>query len=93
MTKANHRLPESCQENRLPRDAILQKLGIPASAIIDRRQKALDRLIQDPLAVKILKGEFRERDPITIDSDGGELHFSHGTPEATEESWSERTLH
>ena len=56
-------------------------------------KRIIQRLIQDPLAVKILEGEFREGDRIKIDSDGGELHFSHGSPTAAEESWSERTLH
>jgi hypothetical protein len=50
-------------------------------------------LIQDPLAVKILEGQFKEGDVVKVDSDGDALVFSHGDARASEESWSERTLH
>jgi len=56
-------------------------------------KRTIQRLIQDPLAVKILGGEFREGDRVKIDSDGSELRFTHGGPIPAGESWSERTLH
>jgi hypothetical protein len=50
-------------------------------------------LIQDPLAVKILEGEFKEGDRIKIDSDGDSLLFHHDGSALADESWAERTLH
>jgi ATP-dependent Clp protease ATP-binding subunit ClpA len=50
-------------------------------------------LIQDPLAVKILEGEFREGDRIKVDSDGDELTFTHGGAGAMDEADEQRTLH
>jgi ATP-dependent Clp protease ATP-binding subunit ClpB len=56
-------------------------------------KRTIQRLIQDPLAVKILEGEFREGDSVKIDSDGNQLVFSHGGSAAIEENWEARTLH
>ncbi len=56
-------------------------------------KRTIQRLIQDPLAVKILEGEFKEGDRVRIDADGNELLFSHGDSAMVDESWSERTLH
>ena len=56
-------------------------------------KRTIQRLIQDPLAVKILEGEFKEGDRITIDSDGDEMVFRHGGSVADNEGWEERTLH
>jgi hypothetical protein len=50
-------------------------------------------LIQDPLAVKILEGEFTEGDRIKIDSVGDEMVFRHDGSVMNNESWEERTLH
>jgi ATP-dependent Clp protease ATP-binding subunit ClpB len=41
-------------------------------------KRTIQRLIQDPLALKILDGEFGEGDKITVDSDGSELVFRRG---------------
>jgi ATP-dependent Clp protease ATP-binding subunit ClpB len=41
-------------------------------------KRTIQRLIQDPLALKILAGEFTEGEKIAVDSDGGELIFRHG---------------
>jgi len=55
-------------------------------------KRTIQRLIQDPLAVKILAGEFKEGDRVKVDSQGSELIFIHGT--AAEEEMSEpRMLH
>ena len=55
-------------------------------------KRTIQRLIQDPLAVKILAGEFKEGDRVKVDSQGGELIFIHGA--AAEEEMSEpRMLH
>ena len=58
-------------------------------------KRTIQRLIQDPLAVKILEGEFQEGDKVRIDADGDALLFEHGGSSATEESVAEaeRTLH
>ena len=56
-------------------------------------KRTIQRLIQDPLALKILEGEFREGERITVDSDGSQLIFSHGGPGPREEAWAERVLH
>jgi ATP-dependent Clp protease ATP-binding subunit ClpB len=56
-------------------------------------KRTIQRLIQDPLAVQILEGKFKEGDHVKIDSDGEFLRFGHGDTAAADESWSERTLH
>src|ERR1043166_6999765 len=57
-------------------------------------KRTIQRLIQDPLAVKILEGEFKEGDRVTIDADGDGLLFGHGDSTAPDESWAaQRTLH
>ncbi|HEU4343477.1 MAG TPA: ATP-dependent chaperone ClpB [Candidatus Binatia bacterium] len=56
-------------------------------------KRTIQRLIQDPLAVKILEGQFKEGERVRIDSDGEGLRFEHGDSAPAEESWSERTLH
>jgi ATP-dependent Clp protease ATP-binding subunit ClpB len=39
-------------------------------------KRTIQRLVQDPLAVRILQGDFREGDQVTVDVDGEELTFS-----------------
>jgi ATP-dependent Clp protease ATP-binding subunit ClpB len=56
-------------------------------------KRTIQRLIQDPLAVKILEGEFKEGDRIKIDSAGDEMVFRHDGSVRETESWEERTLH
>jgi ATP-dependent Clp protease ATP-binding subunit ClpB len=56
-------------------------------------KRTIQRLIQDPLAVKILEGEFKEGDRVQVDTDGKSLQFGHGDIDSTDESWSQRTLH
>jgi ATP-dependent Clp protease ATP-binding subunit ClpB len=56
-------------------------------------KRTIQRLIQDPLAVKILEGEFKEGDRIKIDADGDEMVFRHDGSVRDTESWEERTLH
>ena len=56
-------------------------------------KRTIQRLIQDPLAVKILEGQFKEGDRIKIDSDGEEMLFRHGGTVMDNEGWEERTLH
>ena len=38
-------------------------------------KRAIQRLIQDPLALKILSGEFAEGDAVVADAQGGEIVF------------------
>jgi ATP-dependent Clp protease ATP-binding subunit ClpB len=45
-------------------------------------KRAIQRLVQDPLAMMLLEGKFAEGDTITVDADGGELSFSKSTSTA-----------
>jgi ATP-dependent Clp protease ATP-binding subunit ClpB len=56
-------------------------------------KRTIQRLIQDPLAVKILEGEFKEGDGVKVDADKDSLTFGHVDPGSADESWAERTLH
>jgi len=56
-------------------------------------KRTIQRLIQDPLAIKILEGEFKEGDQVEIDADGDALEFTHGTSARIDESGIERTVH
>ena len=39
-------------------------------------KRAIQRMIQDPLALKLLEGELKEGDTVTVDAHGDELAFS-----------------
>jgi ATP-dependent Clp protease ATP-binding subunit ClpB len=39
-------------------------------------KRAIQRLVLDPLAMRVLQGEFHEGDRIQVDADGGELRFA-----------------
>jgi ATP-dependent Clp protease ATP-binding subunit ClpB len=56
-------------------------------------KRTIQRLIQDPLAIKILKGEFKEGDRVKIDSDGETLLFERGESTLVNESAAQVTLH
>ena len=56
-------------------------------------KRTIQRLIQDPLAVKILAGEFKEGDRIKIDAQDDEFVFAHGTVTPTDEGYEQPTLH
>jgi ATP-dependent Clp protease ATP-binding subunit ClpB len=56
-------------------------------------KRTIQRLIQDPLAVKILEGEFKEGGQVKIDARGDVLEFSHGGSARIDESGIERMLH
>jgi ATP-dependent Clp protease ATP-binding subunit ClpB len=56
-------------------------------------KRTIQRLIQDPLAVKILAGEFKEGDTVKVDVEDDELCFTHGEPAANVETFEQRTLH
>ncbi len=56
-------------------------------------KRTIQRLVQDPLAVKILEGEFKEGDQVRVDSDGESLRFGHEDTDAANDAWSQRTLH
>ncbi|HEX9263374.1 MAG TPA: ATP-dependent chaperone ClpB [Candidatus Binatia bacterium] len=56
-------------------------------------KRTIQRLIQDPLAVKILEGEFQEGDRVKVDVDADELTFTHGEAASVGESLEARTLH
>jgi len=45
-------------------------------------KRAIQRLIQDPLALKIVNGEFSEGDTVEVNAaaGGGELEFTKLTP-------------
>ena len=48
-------------------------------------RRAIQRLIQDPLALKLINGDFLEGDTILVDAapEGAELHFAKLVPSAT----------
>ncbi|MBI2347054.1 MAG: AAA family ATPase, partial [Deltaproteobacteria bacterium] len=52
-------------------------------------KRTIQRWIQDPLALKILDGQFREGDKVVIDSDGEQLTFARGEEAYAEEPWAE----
>ncbi len=56
-------------------------------------KRTIQKWIQDPLAVKILEGEFREGDKVKIDSEGDRLTFTHGEAAYGEEALAEGVLH
>ncbi|MBF8253944.1 MAG: clpB, partial [Deltaproteobacteria bacterium] len=56
-------------------------------------KRTIQRLIQNPLAVKILEGEFKEGDRVKIDSDGETLLFDRGESTLENESAPQVTLH
>ncbi len=56
-------------------------------------KRTIQRLIQDPLAVKILAGEFKEGDTVKVEVDDDELSFTHGPPLASDATFEQRTLH
>ena len=50
-------------------------------------KRTIQRWIQDPLATKILAGEFREGERVKVDSDGKNVTFARGGPADGEEAW------
>jgi len=56
-------------------------------------KRTIQRLIQDPLAVKILAGEFKEGDRVHVDAKGEELTFERGDGAVADESYEQPTLH
>jgi ATP-dependent Clp protease ATP-binding subunit ClpB len=56
-------------------------------------KRTIQRLIQDPLAVKILEGEFGEGDRVKVDTEADELIFTHGEVGTTDEMHEQTTLH
>ena len=89
------------QLKRLRRNLAQRKMGLEitdqAKALIAEKgydpvygarplKRTIQRLIQDPLAVKILAGEFKEGDRVRIDSDGDELNFTQGTAASMDEA-------
>jgi len=56
-------------------------------------KRTIQRMIQDPLAVKILDSEFKEGDLVKIDAVGDELVFNHGTAASLDDSYAQQTIH
>ncbi|HEY3167322.1 MAG TPA: AAA family ATPase, partial [Candidatus Binatia bacterium] len=56
-------------------------------------KRTIQRLIQDPLAIKILEGEFKEGDRVQVDSHGEEFTFTRGAGRSADEVYEQRTLH
>jgi ATP-dependent Clp protease ATP-binding subunit ClpB len=56
-------------------------------------KRTIQRLIQDPLAVKILAGEFTEGDQIKVDAAGDELSFGRGAATAAHDAYEQPTIH
>ncbi|HET7007587.1 MAG TPA: ATP-dependent chaperone ClpB [Candidatus Binatia bacterium] len=96
------------QLKRLRQNLVNRKMALeitePAKALLANKgydpvygarplKRTIQRLIQDPLAVKILAGEFKEGDTVKVDVEDDELCFTHGQPTASSESLEQRTLH
>jgi ATP-dependent Clp protease ATP-binding subunit ClpB len=45
-------------------------------------KRAIQRLVQDPLAMMLLEGKFTEGETITVDTKGGEITFTKATSPA-----------
>jgi ATP-dependent Clp protease ATP-binding subunit ClpA len=71
-----------------PAKALLAEKGYDPVYGARPLKRTIQRLIQDPLAVKILAAEFKEGDTVSVDVDDDELCFSHGHPAASAEAWS-----
>jgi ATP-dependent Clp protease ATP-binding subunit ClpB len=56
-------------------------------------KRVIQKLIQDPLASRILAGEYKDGDKIRIDSDGENLHFSSAGQMPYEEARTGGVLH
>jgi ATP-dependent Clp protease ATP-binding subunit ClpB len=56
-------------------------------------KRTIQRMIQDPLAVKILEGEFKEGDTVRLDSDGDTLLFNRTQTRNVDENFQSATLH
>ncbi len=56
-------------------------------------KRTIQRLIQDPLAIKILEGEFKEGDRIQVDAHGDELGFTGAAARSSDEALEPRTVH
>ena len=57
-------------------------------------KRTIQRLIQDPLAVKILAGEFKEGDTVKVEVDDDDLSFTHGPAVvASDPTFEQRILH
>ena len=57
-------------------------------------KRTIQRLIQDPLAVKILAGEFKEGDTVKVEVDDDDLSFTHGqAAAASDPTFEQRILH
>jgi ATP-dependent Clp protease ATP-binding subunit ClpB len=56
-------------------------------------KRTIQRLIQDPLAVKILAGEFKEGDTVKVEVKNDDLSFTHGQPLASDATFEQGTLH
>jgi ATP-dependent Clp protease ATP-binding subunit ClpB len=56
-------------------------------------KRTIQKLIQDPLALKILEGEVREGDTIKIDADGDHLIITRGDAAYRDETGMEGVLH
>ncbi|MGH7834896.1 MAG: ATP-dependent chaperone ClpB [Candidatus Binatia bacterium] len=56
--------------------AVLAEKGYDPAYGARPLKRAIQRLVQDPLAVRILQGDFRDGDQVTVDFDGEELTFA-----------------
>jgi ATP-dependent Clp protease ATP-binding subunit ClpB len=63
------------------RDALMAEGYDPAYGARPLK-RTLQRRVLDPLALRVLQGDFREGDHVVIDSDGGALTFTRRQPAA-----------
>jgi ATP-dependent Clp protease ATP-binding subunit ClpB len=59
-----------------PAKRLLANLGYDPAYGARPLKRTIQREVMDPLAVKILEGEFQQGDRIRVESEGGTFHFS-----------------
>jgi len=62
-------------------DFLLEK-GFSAEMGARPLKRAIQRLVQDPLAMMLLEGKFSEGDTVTVDAKGSELTFTRAASAA-----------
>jgi ATP-dependent Clp protease ATP-binding subunit ClpB len=82
LKRVNHLLEEKCYHLEVSNAAreYLTEVGYDPDFGARPLKRAIQRELQDPLAIKILSGEFHEGDTINVDRGDKDLVFSVGVP-------------
>jgi ATP-dependent Clp protease ATP-binding subunit ClpB len=60
--------------------AVLAREGYDPTFGARPLKRTIQRLVQDPLALRLLEGEFKEGDTVTVDAEGDALVFRRAVP-------------